>query len=295
LLDRNTSGRLFVARFVMARAMVKINLPPPKIERGPYVMGVLNVTPNSFSDGGRWTEGAATPHALAMLDAGADIIDIGGESTRPGAEPVDEREEIARVVPVIAALRAATKAPISIDTMKPAVAKAAIDVGAMMWNDVMALQAPGALDMAAALHGTVVLMHMQGEPRTMQERPRYEDVVGEVIAFLQARAAAAEAKGVPDIWVDPGIGFGKTLTHNLALLNSIERIREEVGKPVLIGASRKRFIAAIDERATDAGKDRLGGSIATALIAAQNGAGMVRVHDVAETAQALKVWRATGA
>ncbi len=274
---------------------MKINLPPPKIERGPYVMGVLNVTPNSFSDGGRWAEGAATPQALAMLDAGADIIDIGGESTRPGAEPVDEREEIARVVPVIAALRAATKAPISIDTMKPAVAKAAIDVGAMMWNDVMALQAPGALDLAAALHRTVVLMHMQGEPRTMQERPRYADVVGDVIAFLRARVAAAEAKGVSDIWVDPGIGFGKTLPHNLALLNSIERIREAVGKPVLIGASRKRFIAAIDERATDAGKDRLGGSIAAALIAAQNGAAMVRVHDVAETAQALKVWRATGA
>ena len=268
-------------------------LPPPKLAGGPYVMGVLNVTPNSFSDGGKWDEGAATPHALAMLEAGADIIDVGGESTRPGAEPVDQGDEIARVVPVIASLRAATIAPISIDTMKPTVAKAAVAAGASMWNDVLALRGAGALETAASLHRSVVLMHMAGEPRTMQDAPHYDDVVAEVITFLRTRVAQAEAKGVSDLWVDPGIGFGKTLEHNLALLGSVSRIRAEVGRPVLVGASRKRFIAAIDERAVDAGKDRLGGSIAAALIAAQNGADMVRVHDVAETVQALKLWRAT--
>ncbi len=254
-------------------------------------MGVLNVTPDSFSDGGLF-EGAAAPRGLAMLEAGADIIDVGGESTRPGAEPVDEAEEIARVVPVIAALRAATKAPISIDTMKPAVARAAISAGASMWNDVYALRAPGAVETAAALHRPVVLMHMQGEPRTMQNDPRYGDVTAEVIAFLRARIEAAEAMGVSDIWVDPGIGFGKTVEHNLALLANLERIAEETGRPVLIGASRKRFIQAIDQRANDAGRSRLGGSVAAALLAAQRGAGMVRVHDVAETVQALKLWRA---
>ncbi|MBC7769576.1 MAG: dihydropteroate synthase [Phycisphaerales bacterium] len=256
-------------------------------------MGVLNVTPDSFSDGGA-SEGAAAPRALAMIEAGADIIDIGGESTRPGAEPVDASEEIARVVPVIAALRASTNALISVDTMKPQVALAAISAGASIWNDVAALQSPGALETAASLQRPVILMHMQGEPRTMQANPHYHDVVAEVIAFLRARVIAVRAKGIADLWVDPGIGFGKTLAHNLALLNAVQRIADETGVPVLIGASRKRFIAAIDERAKDAGKDRLGGSIAAALIAAQNGAAIVRVHDVAETVQAVKVWRALG-
>lgn len=269
--------------------MNKVSLPPPKIAGGPYVMGILNVTPDSFSDGG--AEGAAAPRGLAMIEAGADIVDVGGESTRPGAEPVDEREEIARVTPVIAALRASTKAPISIDTMKPAVAMAAVSAGATMWNDVNALRSPGALDTAASLRRPIVLMHMLGEPRTMQADPRYDDVVAEVIGYLRERVAAAEAKGVEDIWVDPGIGFGKTLAHNVALLRAVDRIGRETGKPVVIGASRKRFIASIDERAQDAGKDRLGGSVAAALIAAQNGAAMVRVHDVAATVQALKLWR----
>lgn len=274
-----------------APPMKPISLPPPKLAGGPYVMGVLNVTPDSFSDGGVW-ESAAAPRALAMLEAGADIIDIGGESTRPGAEPVDASEEIARVVPVIAALRASTNALISIDTMKPQVAMAAISAGASIWNDVAALRSAGALETAASLQRPVILMHMQGEPRTMQNEPHYEDVVAEVIAFLRERVAAVRAKGVETIWVDPGIGFGKTLDHNLALINATQRIADEVGAPVVVGASRKRFIAAIDLRAKEAGKDRLGGSVAAALIAAQKGAAMVRVHDVAETVQALKLWRA---
>jgi dihydropteroate synthase len=273
--------------------MSQFQLPPPKLLGGPYVMGILNVTPDSFSDGGE-AESAAAPRALVMLDAGADIIDVGGESTRPGAAPVEEGEEIARVVPVIAALRAVTRAPISIDTMKPVVAKAAINAGASIWNDVLALQAPGALDMATSQQRPVILMHMQGGPRTMQDAPQYEDVVGDVIGFLRARVAAAEARGVVDIWVDPGIGFGKTLEHNLALLRNVARIREEVGKPVLIGISRKSFIAKIDPEAANARTDRLGGSVAAALVAARNGAAMLRVHDVRETVQALKVWRAVG-
>lgn len=272
--------------------MGKRELPPPRIAGGPYVMGVLNVTPDSFSGGGR--PRTAAPRGLAMLEAGADIIDIGGESTRPGALEVSESEEIARVVPAIAALRKVSAAPISIDTRKPNVAAAAFEAGADIWNDVAALSAPGAPELAARLGGPVILMHMAGDPRTMQNDPRYGDVVAEVIAFLRARVAAAEAAGVEHIWVDPGIGFGKTLEHNLALLNAVARIRDEVGRPVLIGASRKRFIQAIDARAIDAGKHRLGGSVAAALIAAQNGAAMVRVHDVAETLQALMLWRAVG-
>jgi dihydropteroate synthase len=273
--------------------MSQFALPPPKIAGGPYVMGVLNVTPDSFSDGG--IGGDAVRRGLEMLEAGADIIDVGGESTRPGAEPVSEADEIARVIPVIAALRKASAAPISIDTMKPGVAMAAIGAGAAIWNDVLALRGAGALEAAGTLKRPVVLMHMQGEPRTMQNDPRYGDVVAEVIAFLRERVAAAAASGVRDIWIDPGIGFGKTLAHNLALLSSVGRIAAEVGRPVVVGASRKRFIAALDERAKDPGRDRLGGSVAAALIAAQNGAAMVRVHDVAETAQALRVWRAAQA
>lgn len=268
------------------------DLPPPRIQRGPYVMGVLNLTPNSFSDGGKWDARAGVEHAVAMIDAGADIIDVGGESTRPGADPVEEQVELERVLPLIEALRARSDAPISIDTMKPSVARAAFAAGATIWNDVLALRAPGAVEAAAELNAHVVLMHMQGAPRTMQDDPTYADVAAEVIAFLKARVAVAEAAGVREIWVDPGIGFGKTLTHNLTLLNAVERIGRETGRPVLFGASRKRFIAALDPRATDAGRDRLGGSVAAALLAAQSGAMVLRVHDVAETVQALKVFRA---
>ena len=265
-------------------------MPPPKIAGGPYVMGVLNVTPDSFSDGGAH-ESAAAPHALAMLEAGADIIDIGGESTRPGAAPVEEGQEMARVVPVIAALRAATKAPISIDTMKASVAVAALQAGASIWNDVAALQSPGALETAAALRRPVILMHMQGEPRTMQQDPRYDDVVGEVMAFLDERVAALEAAGaVRERFVlDPGFGFGKRTVHNYALLRELERFSAG-GLPVLAGMSRKSMLGAVTGREVG---ERLAASVAAALIAVQRGAAIVRVHDVAPTLDALKVWQAT--
>lgn len=255
------------------------------------VMGIVNATPDSFSDGGRWASvEAAVAQAMRLVEQGADVLDIGGESTRPGAEPVNAAEEIARTAPVIEAIRARTDILISIDTLKPEVAEAAIAAGARMWNDVSALTfSPDSLTTAAALGCEVVLMHMKGEPRTMQASPQYDDVVGEVIAYLAERAEAAMAAGVARdrIWLDPGIGFGKTLAHNLALTSHLERL-VELGFPVLYAASRKRTIAAIDPTATDPG-DRLGGSLALALEGARRGAAMVRVHDVRETVQALKV------
>jgi dihydropteroate synthase len=258
-------------------------------------MGVLNVTPDSFSDGG-WFLGleAATARARAMIADGAEMLDIGGESTRPGARPVSEAEEIARAVPLIARLRAETAMPISIDTMKPAVARAAVAAGASIWNDVTALRhAPQSLDVAAELGCEVVLMHMQGEPGTMQAEPRYDDVVGEVAAFLAGRAEAAVAAGVARdrIWLDPGIGFGKHMTrHNLPLLAGL-RTLVGLGFPVLLGASRKSFIGALDGGSRPA-DERLGGSIAAALAGAAAGVAAVRVHDVRETVQALRVWAA---
>jgi len=254
-------------------------------------MGVVNATPDSFSDGGRFLEPeAALRHARRLVAEGIDILDIGGESTRPGAEPVDESEEIARTVPLIAAIRAESAIPISIDTMKPAVARAAVAAGATMWNDVSALRfSPDAPAIAAGVGCEVVLMHMLGEPRTMQQDPRYDDVVAEVEAFLLERAAVAEAAGVDrgKIWLDPGIGFGKTVEHNLALLRALPRLCGH-GYRVLLGASRKRFIAALDPSATDAA-DRLGGSLAAHLHGARAGVAAVRVHDVRETVQALTV------
>jgi len=258
-------------------------------------MGVVNVTPDSFSDGGRHLDAAAAlAHARRLIAEGADLLDIGGESTRPGAAPVAEAEEIARVVPLIAALRSGSEAPISVDTMKPAVARAAVAAGASMWNDVSALRhAPDSLTVAAELGCEVVLMHMQGAPATMQAEPHYDDVVGEVADFLAARAEAAMAAGVAreKIWLDPGIGFGKhMIRHNLPLLHGLEAI-VALGFPVLLGASRKSFIGAVDggRRAAD---QRLGGSIAVALWGAQAGVAAVRVHDVAETVQALRLWAA---
>ncbi len=261
----------------------------------PLVMGVLNVTPDSFSDGGRFAGAeAAIAHGLALIEDGADLIDIGGESTRPGAAPVTEAEEIARVIPVIQRLTG-KGAALSIDTMKPAVARAAMTAGALVWNDVFALQADGALDAAAEMGCQVILMHMQGEPGTMQKAPHYDDVVTEVTAFLEARAHAAMAAGVDqeNIWIDPGIGFGKTLDHNLALLANIDVVAS-LGFPVVLGVSRKRFIQAIDPGARDAG-DRLGGSIAAALAGIGGGASVLRVHDVRETVQALQVLAAISA
>jgi len=254
-------------------------------------MGVVNTTPDSFSDGGRFLEPeAALRHARTLIAQGADILDIGGESTRPGAEPVAEADEIARTVPLIAAIRAESAIPISIDTMKPAVARAAVAAGATIWNDVTALRfAADAPSVAAGLGCEVVLMHMLGEPRTMQRDPRYDDVVAEVEAFLLDRAGVAEAAGVEreKIWLDPGIGFGKTVDHNLALLAALPRLCGH-GYRVLLGASRKRFIAALDPLAADAG-DRLGGSLAVHLHGARAGVAAVRVHDVRETVQALAV------
>ena len=255
------------------------------------VMGIVNVTPDSFSDGGRFLDTeAAVAHARRLIAEGADILDIGGESTRPGAAPVAEADEITRVVPVIEAIRRESRVRISIDTMKPAVARAAVAAGATMWNDVTALcWSPDSLAMAAALGCEVVLMHMRGDPRTMQAAPRYDDVVAEVSAFLAGRASAAIAVGVAreKIWLDPGIGFGKRTRHNLALLRNLGRIAS-LGYPVLVGVSRKSSLARI---AGDASREdqRLGGSIAAALAAAQAGAAALRVHDVAETVQALAV------
>jgi dihydropteroate synthase len=254
-------------------------------------MGVLNATPDSFSDGGRLGDlEAALAQAGRLVAAGADCLDIGGESTRPGALPVDEGEELNRVIPLIEALRGRTATPISIDTRKPAVARAAVAAGASIWNDVTALTFAGdGPETAAALGCDIVLMHMQGEPETMQQAPRYADVAAEVTAFLTVRAEVALAAGVARerIWLDPGIGFGKTLAHNLALIAGLGHL-VALGFPVLLGASRKGLIRAIDPTAADP-LDRLGGSLAIALAGARAGCAMLRVHDVRETVQALKV------
>ena len=265
-----------------------------KLDR-PQVMGIVNVTPDSFSDGGAHdTCEAAVAHALRLVEEGADLLDIGGESTRPGAEEVPIEEELRRVVPVIEQLSSRTRVPISIDTSKPEVMRAAVAAGAGMINDVCALRGEGSLDMAATLGVPVVLMHMQGEPRSMQQAPEYDDVVGEVHRFLAERLFAAEMAGVAkkNLLVDPGFGFGKTSAHNLVLLAGLRRF-SELGVPVLAGLSRKRTIGELTGR--DSVHDRLAGSVAAHLIAAQRGAMILRVHDVAATVDALKVWNAAAA
>lgn len=253
----------------------------------PKLMGVVNVTPDSFSDGGRYLDpAAAIRHGEELVSDGATILDIGGESTRPGAEPVGQIEEVRRVEPVVAGL--VGTATVSVDTSKAAVAKAALDAGATIVNDVTALR--GDADMAAlcAERGVgVVLMHMPGNPRTMQDEPTYADVVDEVKAFLVERTEAATAAGIAEerVWLDPGIGFGKTLEHNLELLRRLGELRE-LGRPVVIGTSRKSFIGKVDGSDVE---DRIGGTIASSVLAAVEGADVLRVHDVAEMAQAMRV------
>ena len=261
----------------------------------PRVMGIVNVTPDSFSDNGEHaTTEAAIAHGLKLAEEGADVLDVGGESTRPGAVDVTVEEELRRVVPVIEALARRTSLPISIDTSKPEVMRAAVDAGAGMVNDVYGLRREGALDAAAALGVPVVLMHMLGEPRSMQDEPRYDDVVAEVHRFLAERIFAAEMAGIPKkrIVVDPGFGFGKTLEHNLALLAQLERFTD-LGVPVLAGLSRKKSIGVLTGH--DDPRARVHGSVAAHLIAAQRGARLLRVHDVAATVDALKVWAAVAA
>jgi len=256
----------------------------------PLVMGIVNVTPDSFSDGGRHAStAAAIAHALQLIADGADMLDIGGESTRPGAAKVSEQEELDRVLPVIEGLRGIA-VPISIDTYKPEVMRAALAAGACMVNDINALQYAAALDVVANSDAAVCLMHKQGTPQTMQQRPDYLDVVAEVSTFLRERIAAAEAAGVARsrIVVDPGFGFGKTLAHNLDLLRELKAF-SALGVPILAGLSRKSMLGAITGR--DVG-ERVAASVAAALLAVQRGAAIVRVHDVRETVDALKILNA---
>ncbi len=256
----------------------------------PLVMGVVNVTPDSFSDGGRHAGAeAAIARARRLVEEGADLLDVGGESTRPGAAPVAPDEELARVAPVLEALRDCG-VPLSVDTRHPPTMRAALALGADMINDIDALRAPGAIDAVRDSGCAVCVMHMQGEPATMQQAPDYEDVVAEVCGFLAGRVAALAAEGIARerIVVDPGIGFGKTLRHNLLLLEALDRLAA-AGQPVLVGVSRKSMIGQLTGRPTDA---RLAGGLAAMLSAAARGAAIVRVHDVAESRDALRVWNA---
>ncbi|HBI70796.1 MAG TPA: dihydropteroate synthase [Massilia sp.] len=262
-----------------------------ELGRRPLVMGVLNVTPDSFSDGGHYRSlEFAVSRAEEMVASGVDIIDIGGESTRPGSPSVPVAEELARVMPALYALQETGKA-LSVDTCKPEVMREAIIAGADMINDINGFQAPGAIEAVVNSDCGLCVMHMQGTPQDMQAQPVYTDVVAEVIAFLRERIAALEAAGVDRerICVDPGLGFGKTVEHNYALLKNTERIADELGLPVLIGLSRKSMIGAVTGRPVE---ERLAGSLAGALAAVAQGARIIRVHDVAETVDALKVWRA---
>lgn len=256
----------------------------------PKLMGVVNVTPDSFSDGGQYLDpAAAIRHGEELLRDGASILDVGGESTRPGAVEVDEAEELRRVEPVVRAL--AGDATVSIDTSKLAVAEAAVDAGASIVNDVTAFKHDPEMAGLCAERGVgVVLMHMPGNPRTMQDDPRYDDVVDDVKEFLVERMEFAVRQGVDEelIWLDPGIGFGKTLEHNLELLRRLGELRE-LGRPLVVGTSRKSFIGKVDGSDVE---DRIGGSIATSVLAAAEGADVLRVHDVAEMAQALAVTNA---
>jgi dihydropteroate synthase len=260
--------------------------------RSPLVMGIVNVTPDSFSDGGRYDRPeTALAQGLRLVEEGADLLDIGGESTRPGAQPVDAQAELARVIPVIEALAARTDVPISIDTSKPEVMQAAVAGGATMINDVNGLREQGAIDSAARSGVPVCIMHMQGQPRTMQAAPSYDDVVAEVRKFLADRIEACLAGGIAreHICIDPGFGFGKTLVHNLELFARLEEL-QSLDAPLLVGISRKSMLGSITGHKHP--DQRLAASIAAAMLAAQRGAAIVRVHDVAETVDALKVLQA---
>lgn len=260
----------------------------------PLICGIVNVTPDSFSDGGRhFDTSAAIRHGLALAEQGADLLDVGGESTRPGAHPVSKDEELRRIIPVIEALARETRLPVSVDTSKPEVMRAAVGAGAGLINDVYALRRDGALDAAAELGVPVCLMHMQGEPHSMQAQPEYDDVVAEVKRFLADRIFSCELAGIPRkrLLVDPGFGFGKTLEHNLALLRELQQF-VSLAAPVLVGLSRKSFLGTLTAR--DEPAQRVHASVAAALIAVQRGAAIVRVHDVAATVDGLAVWQAVG-
>src|SRR2546421_1973918 len=278
------------------RGPPRLRLPHKKLISGrfelaldrPLIMGVVNITPDSFSDGGRFLEGhAAVHHARRLAEEGADIVDIGGESTRPGAAPVSEEEELRRVIPVLEKI---TDLCVSVDTRRPAVMKAALEAGASMINDVQALQAPGALDAVRDSKCAVCLMHMKGEPATMQHEPHYDDVVNEVKSFLEQRLAAAEAAGVERsrVVVDPGFGFGKTAAHNLTVLRNLRQLAA-IGVPLIAGLSRKSTLGKITGRPVG---ERLAGSLAMALLALERGATILRVHDVKETKDVIAVWEA---
>ncbi len=251
-------------------------------------MGVLNVTPDSFSDGGLYLDpGRAIERAHELIEQGAAILDIGGESTRPGAAAVDAEEELRRVLPVIEAIAPRVATPVSVDCSRPEVMRAAVDAGATMINDVRALRSPGALKTVVATRAAVCLMHMQGGPRTMQVEPRYSDVVREVRSFLRERLEDCVSAGIERerVVIDPGFGFGKTLAHNLALLNGIDQL-SDLGVPVLVGLSRKAMLGTILGKPAD---QRLHGSLALATVAALGGARIIRAHDVAATVDAMKV------
>lgn len=252
----------------------------------PHVMGILNVTPNSFSDGGEWLElGRAVDHAHAMVDAGASIIDVGGESTKPGTSVVDERTELNRVLPVIEKLTAELEVPVSVDTSSPRVMRACINAGVAIVNDVRALNVRDAIEVVAEGDVAVCLMHMQGTPQTMQRAPHYVDVVDEVRNFLERRAYACQDAGIPPdhILIDPGFCFGKTLEHNLLLLRHLPDLLD-LGYPVLVGISRKSMIGKVTHTTVD---ERLAGSVAAAALSAWFGASIVRAHDVRQTVEAL--------
>ena len=254
----------------------------------PIVMGVLNVTPDSFSDGGKYrTVDDAIRQALHMFESGASIVDVGGESSRPGAERISENEEIDRVIPVIEGIAGGTEQVISIDTSKPGVMRAAVQAGASLINDVYALRQEGAVDAAVKLDAAVCLMHMLGEPGTMQDNPRYQDLAGDILGFLSQRISVCREAGITadSIAIDPGFGFGKTHEHNVNLLAGLEKFRE-LEMPLVVGLSRKRTLGALTGKDVD---ERLPAGIAAAVLAVERGANIVRTHDVDETVDALKI------